>query len=190
LSRIVRLLKAQPKYELLIDSVGHLQSEESGLMVVNFICPRVQVGVPKEYLLVIEPTDFGDSKDEKICNVCARILPTSSFEKNQNGKDNRSVRRPSCKDCREGINGVAMNSAEERKWKKSKPHHVPFTCPICAKTAIAGLNVKIVLNHDHQTGKITGWICDSCNTGLGRFKDDIEILHRAISYLEQHLKES
>ena len=42
----------------------------------------------------------------------------------------------------------------------------------------------MALNHDHKTGQITGYICDSCNTGLGRFKDDTVVLERAIKYLK------
>jgi RNase P subunit RPR2 len=61
---------------------------------------------------------------------------------------------------------------------------VDFKCPICEKTTIPGLTSRVALNHDHKTGKITGYICDSCNTGLGRFKDDIVVLQRAIKYLE------
>ena len=53
---------------------------------------------------------------------------------------------------------------------------------------IAGVTSKVVLNHDHGTGVPSGWICDSCNTGLGRFKDDPEILRNAIRYLEEAKK--
>ena len=42
----------------------------------------------------------------------------------------------------------------------------------------------MVLDHDHITGKPRAWICDSCNTGLGRFKDDIATIENAIKYLK------
>ena len=79
-----------------------------------------------------------------------------------------------------------MKSAEKRLWEAKKPKLVDFECPICKKITIAGLTSKVVLNHDHATGRILGWICDSCNTGLGRFKDDIGILSEAIRYLKEH----
>jgi len=44
----------------------------------------------------------------------------------------------------------------------------------------------MVLEHDHRTGKPGGWICDSCNTGLGRFKDDVELLKSAIEFLKKN----
>lgn len=41
------------------------------------------------------------------------------------------------------------------------------------------------IDHDHQTGKIRGLLCATCNVGLGSFKDDKELLHKAITYLTQ-----
>ena len=37
-----------------------------------------------------------------------------------------------------------------------------------------------------QQGEARAWICDSCNTGLGRFKDDILMLEKAIAYLKRY----
>jgi hypothetical protein len=39
-------------------------------------------------------------------------------------------------------------------------------------------------DHCHLTDKNRGWLCKQCNLGLGMFKDDIEILKRAIVYLQ------
>lgn len=44
---------------------------------------------------------------------------------------------------------------------------------------------KACVDHNHQTGKVRGLICNNCNTGLGRFKDNIELLREAIKYLEK-----
>ena len=60
-----------------------------------------------------------------------------------------------------------------------------FICPICEKRTIVNVTAKIVPDHDHDTGAGREWICDSCNTGLGRFKDDITILETAIKYLKR-----
>ena len=79
---------------------------------------------------------------------------------------------------------MSPNSQEKRKWEKDKPNKVPFECPICGKRTIAGITCKVVLDHNHQTGKVRGWVCDSCNTGIGRFKDDTELIKKAIKYVE------
>ena len=45
-------------------------------------------------------------------------------------------------------------------------------------------DLQIVLDHNHKTGEVRGYLCESCNTGIGRFDDDVTILKRAITYLE------
>jgi RNase P subunit RPR2 len=44
-----------------------------------------------------------------------------------------------------------------------------FICPICKKSSIPYVTAKLVIDHNHNTGNAREWICDSCNTGLGRF---------------------
>ena len=40
------------------------------------------------------------------------------------------------------------------------------------------------VDHCHETGLVRGLLCSQCNQGLGRFKDNIESLKKAIWYLE------
>jgi hypothetical protein len=42
------------------------------------------------------------------------------------------------------------------------------------------------LDHDHATGEIRRLLCQRCNHGLGPFRDDPGLLHRAAFYLEHH----
>lgn len=41
------------------------------------------------------------------------------------------------------------------------------------------------IDHDHQTLKVRGVLCDLCNKGLGQFKDSISLLENAINYLKE-----
>jgi len=45
-----------------------------------------------------------------------------------------------------------------------------------------------VLDHNHLTDKFRGWICNNCNNGLGRLKDDVNILQNAMEYLKNNEK--
>lgn len=45
---------------------------------------------------------------------------------------------------------------------------------------------RLCIDHCHKTDKVRELLCHGCNTGIGKFKDDIELLNRAIAYLEKH----
>ena len=136
------------------------------------------------FYLSFDPAQTGDNFPTKVCNVCHRLLPTERFDINQHGKNNRIVRRPSCIFCREIIDGVPLLNSERQRLNANKPHMIPFVCPICKKRTIPGLTSKVVIDHNHETGSGRAWICDSCNTGLGRFKDNIDLLKSAIRFLQ------
>ena len=55
-------------------------------------------------------------------------------------------------------------------------------CAICQRS-IANLPRPPSVDHDHETGKVRGLLCQSCNSGLANFKDNIESLKFAIEYL-------
>ena len=40
------------------------------------------------------------------------------------------------------------------------------------------------IDHSHKNEKIRGILCNWCNTALGNFHDNIELLKKAILYLE------
>ena len=63
-------------------------------------------------------------------------------------------------------------------------------CAICGKpeTTVyknSCLQSRLCIDHDHNTKKIRGLLCSKCNTALGHFKDDIEIIEKAILYLKK-----
>lgn len=62
-------------------------------------------------------------------------------------------------------------------------------CVICKREETA-LNPRtkkprdLAVDHCHVSGEVRGLLCTECNRGLGGFKDDIELLEKAILYLK------
>lgn len=57
-------------------------------------------------------------------------------------------------------------------------------CAICRTTEPGKQGWHV--DHAHNgTGDVRGVLCSSCNLGLGRFKDSVLILEKAITYLSQ-----
>lgn len=51
---------------------------------------------------------------------------------------------------------------------------------------VSGLSFKEVhVDHNHKTGKVRGLLCFRCNSGLGKFLDNPELLIKAVFYLEE-----
>lgn len=62
-------------------------------------------------------------------------------------------------------------------------------CAICEREETAMLHGKVkklAVDHDHKTGAIRGLLCSACNTALGKFQDNKELLLKAALYLEEH----
>lgn len=59
-------------------------------------------------------------------------------------------------------------------------------CAICGKEPTKGRGRKLHIDHDHETGKRRGLLCNGCNTGIGSLGDDVSRLQRAIKYLMLH----
>ncbi len=45
---------------------------------------------------------------------------------------------------------------------------------------------EIHVDHCHSTGVVRGLLCNSCNNGLGRFKDNEQYLTNAMLYIREH----
>lgn len=52
--------------------------------------------------------------------------------------------------------------------------------------AVCRLEPGTHLDHNHDTGKIRGILCNTCNRGIGLLKDNIFVLKNAIEYLNKN----
>jgi hypothetical protein len=121
----------------------------------------------------------------KVCTNCGTEKPIEAFSKNQFGKNNRILRRPVCKDCYS--KKVKINKEEMKVYVERNPRpHIgeTFTCPICHRKKIRNFKNDVVLDHSHIDGGVRGWVCSSCNTSIGKFYDDPNILQRAIDWIK------
>lgn len=54
------------------------------------------------------------------------------------------------------------------------------------KCLICNSDEKLVVDHNHISGKVRGMLCNHCNRGLGHFRDNPDTLQKAIDYLKSH----
>ncbi len=119
---------------------------------------------------------------------CGRRLPSSAFHKNRARPDGLNH---SCRGC------WARYQAERTLMRKFGITYKTFKnmleaqgggCAICGEQVgmiRAGKPLRLSVDHCHGTGAVRGILCNSCNNGIGRFRDDPELLRRAATYLEE-----
>ena len=118
--------------------------------------------------------------ETKMCSMCKRDLPTSSFAK----EGSKGYLRYECRECAKK-HGKLVAKIKKSAPKVSENHK----CPIClrevSELATYGKNEKSVwvADHDHETEEFRGWLCHKCNLGLGNLGDDPERCRRAMEYL-------
>ncbi len=167
------------------DSIGSVREIKGNIITVWLIGTWDVWDVPGTDIESVDVEATGDKFSQKICNVCHRLLPVNQFSLNQNNLHG-VVRRPSCLRCRTDIDKRAPKTKQAKDLEKKRPKKGDkFECPICERRSIAGVTAKVVADHNHYTGDVRDFICDSCNTGLGRFKNGKSYLRNAIRYLEE-----
>lgn len=105
----------------------------------------------------------------KKCRLCEKekdINDYPLFSTKEAGRKN------TCKECSRQLSQV------RKELKQNNPPPPSGPCPIC--------NIHTeswILDHCHYGNSFRGYICNSCNLGIGRFNDDIFLLQKAIDYL-------
>jgi hypothetical protein len=100
------------------------------------------------------------------------------------------------------------NDIRHRKWVKENPVNTKFTqaksklgisreqfdrivnnggvCDICGMRE-EDYKQFLGIDHCHKTGEFRGQLCQECNHGIGKFKEDIRLLGNAIGYLKRYM---
>ena len=129
---------------------------------------------------VIRTSENSYGNGQVYCKSCLSKYNRKRYEK---GVDSRSrgshlkqkfgITRGDYKDMMEAQGGTcAICNGKNAVRKRTTFGNKPFT-------------IALAVDHNHKTGKVRGLLCNSCNTSLGKFKDDITLLKRAIEYLEE-----
>lgn len=143
---------------------------------------------------------------EKSCTKCDEVKPLSDFSNLCVGTYGK---HPQCKACLSIASTKRYWNSEESRQKaikqstnsnrKSKYGITPeqyedllrsqnYCCSVCnihldkSRFGLIGQ-----LDHNHATGKIRGILCAQCNTGLGNFYENEDVLLKAIQYLRNNL---
>ncbi len=53
-------------------------------------------------------------------------------------------------------------------------------CAICGR-----ITSPLCVDHDHRSGRVRGLLCKPCNSYLGIISESVEVLSRAVSYLQR-----
>ena len=147
----------------------------------------------------------------KRCGKCTKLLPHESFPRCRSAADGLySKCRLCCKAYRSQPHVKARNLGHCVKWAKHNPEKINATarrlhlrraygltpdeyaallesqgggCAICHR--LPGKR-NFAVDHDHETGRPRGLLCNGCNVGLGGFRDDLTLLEAAGAYLKAH----
>lgn len=150
-----------------------------------------------------------DTEGLKRCRKCGETKPLLAFYAHQTTKDGRANYCIECQ-CSASRDWHARNpdavkrnneSQRHRDWKlqqfgltssslKQMLEEQSGVCAICEKPETRtdprnGQINSLAIDHDHNTGRVRGLLCGSCNTGLGLLGDNEQAVQRAIDYLRR-----
>ena len=93
------------------------------------------------------------------CSVCG---PTTLYIK---GGRPRCATKSMCEQMQIGFY-IGMSDIEKLIGPK------PKVCSVC----LGARSRRLVVDHDHKTNEIRGWLCDKCNLALGYLGDDADTI--------------
>lgn len=115
-----------------------------------------------------------------ICTKCRDAKPASASHfpphaGKKNGFDSW------CRDCR----ATYRSSTRRGRYRKfGCPDEVVRALVAEGQCTICGNDgPRLCVDHDHKRGVVRGLLCMNCNQGIGKFKDDPELLEFARIYL-------
>jgi len=116
----------------------------------------------------------GEEGSLKTCIGCKQELPISEFHLMRQNVKGVYYTIGRCRSCHNKITNEVHRLRTD--YAEIRPDH----CMLCETKSD-----KLELDHCHGTEIVRGFICKNCNTGLGKFNDDSQLLIKAIEYLHK-----
>jgi hypothetical protein len=134
------------------------------------------------------------------CSTCGLHKPREAFYKR---KDRPLGLTSSCKECKSSKRKEEWIPRKQSSYKLMSQYGMTTedyqklfnkqngVCAICNKRESAKSNggyiKSLAVDHCHTTGKIRGLLCQDCNLGIGKLKDDVALVEAALNYLKEKL---
>ena len=131
---------------------------------------------------------------------CSSCQETKSFDQFNKNRSTKSGYHNQCRSCtklwKPDSQALLASRKKTREWNRfkgtgftqeefeEKLNNQGRVCAICGTDNPGKLD--FCADHDHETKQKRGILCRKCNTGLGHFNDDPEIIKAAIEYLEHY----
>lgn len=127
------------------------------------------------------------------CGRCDSYKDVSEFSRNS---QNPAGIMTHCKMCQR-LDSIRYRE-KRRAWDREKNYGLSSSqyqamlddqggvCAICGKPSDRihkGVRVDLYVDHNHETGKVRGLLCEGCNSGIGYFRESADNLRKAIDYL-------
>lgn len=131
----------------------------------------------------------------KVCKQCGKEGSVDLFQKDITKKDKL---RPECKECTAANRKKRYSPVVNRKNNMQKnfgkgildtyQHLFELQGGVCAicQSPENGRYAHLSVDHNHDTGKIRGLLCNNCNRGIGLLRDNPELIRKAAQYVETH----
>ena len=137
------------------------------------------------------PLGIARAVPSKRCPACGQTKSLDDFPRNKRSPDGRAFY---CKPCHnaKGRESRIRNHGSTRSYHLKARYGITADdatrmyeeqdglCAICTERPAQHVD------HDHVTGRVRRLLCFTCNSGLGNFRDDPELLRLAAEYLDAH----
>ena len=116
------------------------------------------------------------------CRECRIEKPLDRYEKTGHGYLRKICM--SCRSSRKRMKRLPRQFGISYQDLLMMKEDQDYKCAICGIHE-ENTTKKLAVDHDHKTNRVRGYLCNNCNRGIGLLKDDVEVMKRAIVYLER-----